>query len=199
VTDAEYQAEEAQRLRAADAALVDVALSSDVPLPAPKPRARVFPEPDPPPEPIINPDELAIEAVTPVQSRVIGLLALGMNKSKAARTVGITREQIHGWFRTQPAFVEAFNEVKREIMAQAIALASSKATEAVLRLIGAMESPRSDTPDIIRAANSILRFASEAYETQEVIDRIDALEEKQRNPIINGVYRVVPKEQVTVN
>jgi hypothetical protein len=109
-------------------------------------------------------------------------------------TVGQAAESIHAgekivyqWLR-EPAFREAYRLARREAFSQAIAQTQHYAPLAVNTLVRLMAE--SSTPAHVRvtAAATILKFGREGIEFEDLVARVDALEQagKAEPPVVDA-------------
>jgi len=95
---------------------------------------------------------------------------------KAAGEVGINEVTLWRWMKI-PDFIEAYREVKSQAVSQAIAKLQQASGEAVETLRTIMTDIESPTPSRVTAAKSIIEMALKAVEIEDIIKRVEALEE----------------------
>lgn len=120
---------------------------------------------------------MATSSLTPKQEKALSALLTEPTILAAAKKVGVGERTLHTWLG-EPAFTEAYRAARRAALGQAIARlqqVSSKAVDALLEVIDTEFTP---SPPAVRvsAASKILEFALKAMETEDLADRIAALE-----------------------
>jgi hypothetical protein len=113
------------------------------------------------------------------ESAVIGLL-LEPSFEKAAARAGVSESTLWRWLRL-PEFQEAYRSAKRESVSQAIGClqrASSEAVEALRQIMNDIQAPATAR---VSAARSILEFALKGVELEDILARLEALENETSN------------------
>ena len=118
------------------------------------------------PEKITQKQELAI----------VALLATG-DQGRAAKAAGINPSTLRRWFVGDPAFVNAYAKARREAFALAVAALQRLASKAVACLESVLDDVDAPPQCRVGAARTVLELAVKGTETQDVVERLDALEE----------------------
>lgn len=108
--------------------------------------------------------------------RIVAALLEHGSKERAAAALGISTVTI--WRCTsQPEFQEAYHKARREAFSEAMARAQYHANRAVSTLLQVMVPKDSPAAARVRAADSLLGCASDAYACDELMQRIEKLEQ----------------------
>ena len=94
---------------------------------------------------------------------------------QAAKVAGIGEATLWRWLKDKD-FVEAYREVKREAVGQAITKLQQASGEAVETLRSVMNDIASPANTRVSAAKSIIEMALKAVELEDVIKRVEELE-----------------------
>lgn len=94
----------------------------------------------------------------------------------AASKAGVGERTLHRWLR-QADFANEYRRSRREAFAQAIGLTQRSSAGAVAVLLRIMHDPKATWSSRVNAASHILRFARESIELDDLVARIDALEQ----------------------
>ena len=113
------------------------------------------------------------------QEKAIIALVNEPTVKKAADSLGINESTIYRWMK-EPAFAQAYREARRENFRHAIALTQRYAPAAVQTLMKVMQDPGSAHASKVSAATALLKFSRESIELDELVQRIEVLE--QSNP-----------------
>lgn len=94
----------------------------------------------------------------------------------AAKITGISEVTLWRWLKDKE-FAEAYREVKKEAVGQAVAKLQQASGEAVETLRTVMNDVSSPANTRVTAAKSIIEMALKAVEFEEIIKRVEELEE----------------------
>lgn len=113
-----------------------------------------------------------------VRKRDTAVLALLTEPTirKAAEKTGVNESTLWRWMQEED-FKKQYQQAKQEAVGQATSRLRQSMTSAVDALVDMAENPK--TPAIARAnaARTLLEFGFKAHETEEMQQRIEALEE----------------------
>lgn len=79
----------------------------------------------------------------------------------------------------EPDFIEQYNKVRRQAMAKTSDRLQGLASKAVDTLASVMDSKQATPTEKTRAAKIVLDGAYNAQQTQDILDRLDKLEQEQ--------------------
>jgi len=96
---------------------------------------------------------------------------------EAARASGIGKTTIFRWLQDD-VFQTAYREARGRVIRQAISQAQSACSEAIEVLREIMNSSESPASTRVSAAKAILETSMRAIETEDLIERVNRLEEK---------------------
>ena len=96
---------------------------------------------------------------------------------EASRASGIGKTTIFKWLQDD-AFQAAYREARGKVIRQAIAQAQSACSEAIKALREIMNNTESPASTRVSAAKAILETSIKAMETEDLIERVNRLEEK---------------------
>ena len=104
-------------------------------------------------------DRTRQDVLTAAQASAAELVAEGKNDTKVGEAVGVTRQTVNGWRRTNPAFIAAVNLHRREMYADSRERLRALSLEAV----GVLEDAMHFTPPIkaLPAALAVLKIVGE--------------------------------------
>jgi hypothetical protein len=97
--------------------------------------------------------------------------------TKAAEAAGVGERTLHRWLDDDPAFAGAFRRARREAFSHAIALTQHYAPHAANTLAKIMADEGATHHARVSAAATLLKFARESIELDELVARLDALEQ----------------------
>lgn len=112
--------------------------------------------------------------LTPKQEKAIAALLSSRTISDAATAIGVNERQIYRWLADDRAFAEAYRAARRDAVQQATARLQQASASAVDTLISLLASSRASIQ--LGAARTILEFAVQAIELDDLAARLDALE-----------------------
>ena len=79
----------------------------------------------------------------------------------------------------EPDFIEQYNKIRRQAMEQTSDKLQGLAAKAVDTLAGVMDSEQATPTEKTRAAKIVLDGAYNAQQTQDILNRLDKLEQEQ--------------------
>lgn len=111
----------------------------------------------------------------------VAIVALISHKTieEASKAAGIGRTIIFKWLQDND-FQAAYRHARSEVVRHAIAQAQSACSEAVTVLKEIMNNNESPASTRVSAAKTLLETSMKAIETEDLIERINRLEEKIR-------------------
>jgi hypothetical protein len=95
--------------------------------------------------------------------------------ARAAKTCSVGVRTLHRWLREE-VFGKAYRLARRETFAQAVSLTQRYAGLAVQTLAQIMTDPNSPPASRVAAATSVLKFARDSIELDDLAERVEALE-----------------------
>jgi integrase len=113
------------------------------------------------------------------EAAIIGLL-LEPSFEKAAKRAGVSESTLWRWLRL-PEFQEAYRSARRESVSQAIGALQRASSEAVEALRKIMKNTKAPATARVNAARSILEFAIKGMEIEDILARLEALENEGGN------------------
>jgi len=121
-------------------------------------------------------DRVTPHNLTPKQQKGIAALLSAPSIRKAAEEVGVTERAVHIWLKI-PEFKAAYRDAQREAFKHSIALCQRYLPHAVQTLTQIMADK--DTPPAARvsAATALMKFGRESIELDNVVERVEKLEE----------------------
>ncbi len=129
-----------------------------------------------------------IAALSPRQQKAIIALLQEPTITKAAESSGIPVRTIHFWL-DQEAFSRAYRKARREAYGQAIALAQRYTPLAVQTLATMMSDHGASTSGRVSACATMLKFARESIELDDLAARVEALEHAEKERAGEPVWR----------
>ncbi len=123
-----------------------------------------------------EPDTTDLEKLNHHQQCSIFALLSEPSIAAAAKKAGVGERTLHRWMR-QEEFGLAYRNARREAFAQAIGLTQRSAAAAVATLLRIMHDPKATWASRVAASNSILKFARESIELDDLAERIVRLEQ----------------------
>jgi hypothetical protein len=113
------------------------------------------------------------------EAAIIGLL-LEPSFEKAAARAGISESTLWRWLRI-PSFQAAYREAKAQAVGQAIACLQRASSEAVETLREVMQDTAAPATARVSAARTILELAIKGIEVEDILARLEALENENGN------------------
>ncbi|MBI3946706.1 MAG: hypothetical protein HY321_12355 [Armatimonadetes bacterium] len=117
------------------------------------------------------------QKLTAKQRKAILALLSEPGIDKAAALADVAPNTLWRW-RREPAFREALAEARRETFASATTALAAAAAKAVVVLVEIATNPGAREAARVSAARAILERASNAIETEDLLARIAAVEER---------------------
>ncbi len=115
------------------------------------------------------------DELTGKQSKVLALLVSGATIESAAKGGATNAATIHSWLK-RPDFAAAYRAARRVVVAQATATLQAACSEAVSTLRAVSSDIDAPASSRVSAARTILELAYRAVEIDDVIARIEKLE-----------------------
>jgi len=116
-----------------------------------------------------------VSDLTPKQQAGIAALLSTPSVEEAAKKVNVSPGTLYRWLKTD-AFKASYRQAKAEIVGHAMTRLQQAATKAVDVLITIMEDSSVSAQTRCTAAKTILERSVEAFETESMLARIEALE-----------------------
>jgi hypothetical protein len=110
----------------------------------------------------------------------------GATLAEAAASCNISESTIRRWLK-DPDFSRHYMEARRRTLEATVNLLGHKAVGGVLTLSDISESKEAPAAVRVSAARSLVELAIKAAEVQEISDRLDALEERDRQCKRSGI------------
>ena len=118
-----------------------------------------------------------VDGLSANQEKAIVALLHEPTIAKAAETAGVGERTLHRWLDQDQNFAKAYRKARREAFAHAIALTQHYAPHAANTLAKIMADATAPHTSRVSAASTLLKFARESIELDELVARIDALEQ----------------------
>jgi len=139
-------------------------------------------DPDHLPDPA-DPDSFDPAEPTPglshKQEQAILALLAEPTVARAAKASSVGVRTLHRWLREE-IFGKAYRLARRETFAQAVSLTQRYAGLAVQTLARVMTDETSPVASRVAAATSMLKFARDSIELDDLADRVEALEQTSK-------------------
>ncbi len=127
------------------------------------------------PSDVIEEDMDLLTDLSPKQQLALQALLREHSVVKVAESVGVTDRTIYNWLNL-PAFARAYRRFRRDAFVQAVGLTQRYAPLAVNTLAKILTDTNAPTHAQVTAANSLLRFAREGIELDDLVARVEVLE-----------------------
>ncbi len=121
-----------------------------------------------------------MEQLSKKQQTAIAALISHRTIEEAAQFASVGRTTLFRWFQDD-VFQTAYRQARSEVVRHAIALAQSACSEAVEVLRGIMSSNDSPATTRVSAAKAILDISIKAVEIDDLLARVERIEEKIQN------------------
>ncbi len=110
--------------------------------------------------------------------QLAGIEALMSTRSveAAAKKVKVAPSTLYRWLR-EDDFKTAYRQVKSEVVGHALTRLQNATTKAVDALIAIVGDTKASAQTRVTAAKTILDFSTKAVETEEILARLEALEQ----------------------
>jgi hypothetical protein len=120
-----------------------------------------------------------IERITAKQARSIALLAAGESQESVCESIGISRTTLSRWL-VQPAFGECLRTERKRVVTAAFDGMVSIIHKAVKAVRELLDSP---IPMVrLRSAELVLKFCRENAEINDLLVRIEKIEQRLNQP-----------------
>jgi hypothetical protein len=113
------------------------------------------------------------------KEEAVAALIANRNCEEAAKAAGIGLATLKRWMRL-PEFKHAYREARREVVLQTNARLQQNSGAAVSVLLKVMADPATPPGVRARTAQCVLECANKSLETEDIEQRITALEESAR-------------------
>lgn len=121
-----------------------------------------------------------MSGLSPAQAHGVAAVLGTRSLEDAAKLAGVTTRTIRRWC-SLPAFQAALVTSRRQTFMQALDELRVAASEAVGALRRIVTNPETPAGVVVQAAHAILTHAFRGVELQDVLERIQALEEASTN------------------
>lgn len=115
------------------------------------------------------------DGLTAAQHHAVLALLNEPSIAQAARTAGVGERSLHRWLRER-AFMAEYRRARREAFGQAIGLTQRASASAVATLLKIMHDASATATARVSAASTVLRFARESIELDDLAERVERLE-----------------------
>ena len=126
-----------------------------------------------------------VDNLTPRQEKTVIALLTQPSVTKAAEAAGVGQRTIYRWL-DDPDFARAYRKARRNVFDQAIAVTQRLAGLAVNTLARVMSDANAPASARVQAASTLLRFAREAIELDDLAVRVEALEQVEASRRASG-------------
>lgn len=115
--------------------------------------------------------------MTPRQDKAIVGLLSEPTIQEAAKKAGVAEITLHRWLRND-AFARAYRQARRQAVQQSIAALQQGSSDAVKVLRDVMNDVTVRDSTRVAAAREVLGFALKATEIEDILERLEALEQR---------------------
>ena len=115
---------------------------------------------------------------TAKREKYLVALLTSSTKTEAYKTAHISKATANR-IEQDPGFIDQYNKVRRQAMTQASDKLQGLASKAVDTLATIMDSEQATPTERTRVAKIILDGAYQAQQTQDILERLDKLEQEQ--------------------
>ena len=115
---------------------------------------------------------------TAKRGKYLVALLTSSTKTEAYKTAHISKATANR-IEQDPGFIDQYNKVRRQAMTQASDKLQGLASKAVDTLATIMDSEQATPTERTRVAKIILDGAYQAQQTQDILERLDKLEQEQ--------------------
>ena len=116
---------------------------------------------------------------TAKREKYLVALLTSSTKTEAYKTAHISKATANR-IEQDPGFIDQYNKVRRQAMTQASDKLQGLASKAVDTLATIMDSEQATPTERTRVAKIILDGAYQAQQTQDILERLDKLEQEQQ-------------------
>ncbi len=114
------------------------------------------------------------------REQAVAALITSSSITEAAQAVGIGERTLFTWLQDAD-FKEQYRQARREVVGQALANLQRVSSLAVSTLSEIMEDKKAPATSRVSASKAVLELAIRAVELEDVIQRLEALEEEVNN------------------
>lgn len=111
------------------------------------------------------------------KERAVSALITAGSIKEAARAAGIGTRTLYSWLNDKD-FREAYRQARREVVNQALAQLQRVSSSAVNTLSEIMEDSEAPASSRVSASKAVLELAIRAVELQDIMARLERLEEE---------------------
>lgn len=116
---------------------------------------------------------------TAKKQRYLVALLTSSTKAEAYKTAHISKATANR-IEQEPDFIDQYNKIRRQAMEQTSNKLQGLAAKAVDTLASVMDSEQATPTERTRAAKIVLDGAYNAQQTQDILNRLDKLEQEQQ-------------------
>ncbi len=116
--------------------------------------------------------------VSAKQQRAIEVLLVGGTEQQAADAAGVSRRTVSQWRHQVPAFAEAFQAARRDLLQRTSSRLHAATGYAVKALEDVVKDAKVAPASRVSAARSIIELSQKAYETDDLEVRLHEIEEQ---------------------
>ena len=113
------------------------------------------------------------------RERAIAILVAEPNVKAAAAIMNVTEQTLHRWLK-DPDFTLRLAEAQKSVTRRVIRSVISRAERAVETLDTIMSSSETPAASRVSAARCVLEFTMRAIEIDEILNRLEILEQEMR-------------------
>ncbi len=113
----------------------------------------------------------------PRQEQALVALLNQPTVAQAAAASGVSERTLHRWL-AEPAFARVYRAARREAFSHAVSMAQRYTPLAVQTLAKTMTDTSSPHSSRVSAASNLLKFGRESIELDDLVGRVEALEQK---------------------
>lgn len=113
------------------------------------------------------------------KQRYLAALLTSSSKTEAYKAAHISRSTANR-IEQEPDFIDQYNKIRRQAMEQTSNKLQGLAAKAVDTLASVMDSEQATPTERTRAAKIVLDGAYNAQQTQDILNRLDKLEQEQQ-------------------
>ena len=116
---------------------------------------------------------------TAKRDKYLVALLTSSTKAEAYKAAHISKATANR-IEQEPDFIEQYNKIRRQAMEQTSDKLQGLASKAVDKLASVMDSKQATPTEKTRAAKIVLDGAYNAQQTQDILNRLDKLEQEQQ-------------------
>jgi len=118
-----------------------------------------------------------LDSLSPAQQKTILELVNQNSIRKAAEVAGVGERTVYTWLQ-DPAFKRLYHQLRKQSFSQAMSLSQRLAPAAINTLGRVMADATASHASKVAAANVLLKFSRDSIELDELVDRVDAIEQQ---------------------